>query len=238
MWEPLTTDGGDRVSAIDEESGEIFYIAHATIAFVCFDPKDGTWHESTKEIGLETIKHMVPGKKTYIGQLECLAAEFFLETMPADRLVGRSAMFWIDNLSAKYGLQKSYSKVEDSGRIINAFKVKQAALRLRAWFEYIPSEQNIADLPSRGAFSRMMEVIDTVSGSEWTLFSYSAVLPNFSTWDAPLSALPKRHRKHHGSPVRNAAGVRFQPKLLRVRPSRRSSPRGLRAVAFGGEGTF
>ena len=125
--------------------GGVFYIAKATIAFVCFDPRDNTWHESTKSVGIKVLRHMVPGKQTYIGQLECLAAEFVLETMPADRLVGRSAIFWIDNLSAKYGLQKAYSKVEDSGRIINAFKVKQAALRLRCWFEYIPSEQNIAD---------------------------------------------------------------------------------------------
>ncbi len=77
--------------------------------------------------------------------------------------------------------------------------MKQAALRLRAWFEYIPSEQNIADLPSRGAFEQMMEVIDAVSSSEWTLFSYESVLPDFSSWDAPLAALPRRRRKHHGS---------------------------------------
>ena len=87
----------------------------------------------------------------------------FYDDMPADRLVGRSAIFWIDNLSAKYGLQKAYSKVEDSGRIINAFKVRQTTLRLRCWFEHIPSEQNIADLPSRGDYTRMMEVIDEVS---------------------------------------------------------------------------
>ena len=199
MWEPLKHEGGRLVSAVDEETGELFYIAKATIAFVCFDPSDGTWHESSRVIGFDVIRHMVPGKKTYIGQLECLAAEFFLETMPADRLAGRSAIFWIDNLAAKYGLQKAYSKVEDSGRVINAFKVKQAALRLRCWFEYVPSEQNIADLPSRGAYSRMLEVIDAVSSGEWTLFSYAAVLPNFSTWDAPLASLPSRKRSRHGS---------------------------------------
>jgi hypothetical protein len=199
MWEPLKDDGGRRASAIDEETGALFYIARATIAFVCFDPKDGTWHDSHHHVDFDTIRHMVPGKKTYIGQLECLGAEFFLETMPADRLAGRSAIFWIDNLSAKYGLQKGYSKVDDSGRIINAFKVKQAALRLRCWFEYIPSEQNIADLPSRGAFARMMEVIDAVTGFEWILFSYTAILPSFSTWDAPLASLPSRKRARHGS---------------------------------------
>ena len=74
---------------------------------------------------------MVPGKQTYIGEREYLLAEFFLDAMPADRLINRSAISWIDDLAAEYSLQKAYSKVEDSGRIINAFKVKQAALRLR-----------------------------------------------------------------------------------------------------------
>lgn len=132
MWAPLRDSRGSQVSAIDEETGDVFCIASAVIAFICFDPRDGTWHELSKKIGIKTLRYMVPGKKTYIGQLEILAAEFFLETMPADRLRGRSAMFWIDNLSAKYGLQKAYSRVEDSGRIIDAFKVKQAVLNLRA----------------------------------------------------------------------------------------------------------
>ena len=68
MWEPLKDDDGHRVSAIDEETGDVFYIAQAVIAFVCFDPKDGTWHDSSMQIGIDTIRHMVPGKQTYIGQ--------------------------------------------------------------------------------------------------------------------------------------------------------------------------
>ena len=199
MWEPLSTGGSDRASAIDAETGEVFYIARAAVAFVCYDPVGNVWYESSKSIGLKTIKLMVPGKKTYIGQLEMLAEMFVLESLPAEVLVGRSAMFWIDNLSAKYGLQKAYAKVEDSGRILNAFKIKRAALNLRCWFEYVPSKQNVADLPSRGDFAGMREVIDAVSASGWTLFSLKAVLPNFSTWDAPLAVLPRRSRKRHGS---------------------------------------
>ena len=96
-------------------------------------------------------------------------------------------------------LQKGYSRVEDSGRIINAFKVKRASLMLRAWFEYVPSEQNVADLPSRGAFHRMMEVIDAVSGAEWTLFEHTMVLPKFESWLAPVDLLPSRVRHRSGS---------------------------------------
>ena len=51
MWEPLKDSGGRRAYALDEESGELFYIANATVAFVCFGPADNTWHESSKKIG-------------------------------------------------------------------------------------------------------------------------------------------------------------------------------------------
>ena len=199
MWEALKDDSGGLVSVLDEETGHLFYLGKAVIAFLCFDPSDSTWHTSHCHIGIDVIRQLVPGKKTYIGQLESLAAAFVLETLPADRLQGRSAIFWIDNLSAKYGLQKGYSRVEDSGRIINSFKIKQASLQLRSWFEYVPSEQNVADLPSRGAFDRMFEVIDAVMGAEWICFTYSAVLPKFSTWLAPLASIPKRARTRSGS---------------------------------------
>ena len=106
---------------------------------------------------------------------------------------------WIDNLAAKYGLQKGYSKVADSGRIINAFRLKQAALSMRIWFEWVPSEQNIADLPSRGKESELFQIFDAVSeevsGGEWECYEWEMVLPNFSTWIAPLAEYRRQKRR-------------------------------------------
>ena len=101
-------------TAVDSDTGETFYIADAAIAFVVFDPMDQTWHTCYASIDREVIRMMVPGKKTYIGQLEVLAATAVLSSMPDDRLLGRNSLLWIDNLAAKYGLQKGYSKVDDS----------------------------------------------------------------------------------------------------------------------------
>ena len=198
MWEALTDDSGDLVCVVDDDGRE-FYLGDAVIAFLCFDPLSGVWHTASLQITLDVIRKLVPRKKTYIGQLEALAAACVLETLPADVLRGRAAIFWIDNLAAKFGLQKGYSRVEDSGRIVNAFKVKQASLCLRTWFEYVPSEQNVADLPSRGAFQRMLDVIEAVSGAEWTVFEYAMVLPKFESWLAPLGSLSSRTRNRSGS---------------------------------------
>ena len=103
---------------------------------------------------------------------------------------------WIDNLSAKYGLQKGYSKVPDSGRIINAFRIKQAALGMRIWFEYIPTKQNIADLPSRGKLCELFEVYNALSaGGEWEEVVYSdCKVPEFSSWNVPPPQQRKRGR--------------------------------------------
>jgi hypothetical protein len=203
MWEPLETDTGGLVEAVDDD-GNVFYIAKACIAFTVFDPVTKVWHKSEKEIGIDVIRQMVPGKKTYIGQLEALAPTALLHTMPDSILKGRKAMMWVDNLAAKYGLQKGYSKVADSGRIINAFRLKQAALGMRVWFEWIPSEQNIADLPSRGKASELYRIFDAVSeeisGGEWECYEWDMVIPDFSSWTAPLAELRGgKRRKHHGS---------------------------------------
>ena len=162
------------------------------------------WHRAHKEIGIDFIRHMVPGKKTYIGQLEAAAAASVLETLPPDMLQDRQVMMWIDNLSAKYGLQKGYSKVADSGRIVNAFGVKRAALRCDIWFEYVPSEQNIADLPSRGRLAELEVIMELVSGSDWECVYYPELkLPDVSSWSAHLRAVRAigggSPRRAHGS---------------------------------------
>jgi hypothetical protein len=203
MWELHKSPSGDMVQIVDEESGDTFYSAKAAIAFVVFDPSDRTWHECHAQIGMDVIRLMVPGKKSYIGQLEALAAAAVLSSMPTDRTAGKRMLFWIDNLAAKYGLQKGYSKVDDSGRIINAFKVMQANLGLRIHFEYVPSEQNVADLPSRGAFAMMREVIEMVFGSKLVrgqnFFEHDFVLPSFETWNSPLAKSTKKRKMRSGS---------------------------------------
>ena len=206
MWELADSVGGATVTAVDDETGELYYVADAAIAFTVFDPEDGTWHECHADVDRDVLRLMVQGKKSYIGQLEALAATAVLSSMPRKRLYGRRMLFWIDNLAAKYGLQKGYSKVDDSGRIINAFRALQSALHLRIHFEYVPSHQNLADLPSRGNFDEMFEVIYLATGVRMVshgegknFFKYDFVLPSFESWKAPLVYLASKRKRRSGS---------------------------------------
>ena len=63
----LETDTGGLVEAANDD-GRVFYIAKACIAFTVFDPATKVWHKSEMEVGIDVIKQMVPGKKTYIGR--------------------------------------------------------------------------------------------------------------------------------------------------------------------------
>ena len=101
---------------------------------------DNTWH-AVKQIGLDVIKMMVPGKKTYIGQLECLAAAAAIYSLPADRLRGMDAMMWIDNLSAKYGFNRRIQKYQ----ILGGSLMRSRSNKQRYVCEFISS----TFLPSR-----------------------------------------------------------------------------------------
>ena len=56
---------------------------------------------------------------------------------------------WIDNQSAEAALCKGYSRVVDSARLVHMFHAWAAAAQASVWFEFVPTDQNVADDPSR-----------------------------------------------------------------------------------------
>ena len=87
-------------------------------------------------------------RKQQIGQLEILAALVPYLSMPAT-LAGRDVVHWIDNTSAKAALVHGYSGAPDSSRLVHALHAYNLGLRARPWFEYVRSQANPADEPSR-----------------------------------------------------------------------------------------
>ena len=64
------------MEAIDEDTGESFFVAQATVAFAVFDPDQSMWFHGYRDVDRSVLQLMVQGKKTYIGQLEALAYSF------------------------------------------------------------------------------------------------------------------------------------------------------------------
>jgi len=79
-----------------------------------------------RDVGIDIIRQLVPGKKTYIGQLQALAAAAVVHSLPEEWLRGRDGYMWIDNMGAKYNLQKGSARKEDSARIVDSFAKRVA----------------------------------------------------------------------------------------------------------------
>ena len=89
---------------------------------------------------------------TYICQYELIAAVCAYLTFP-ELLRGRPIHHFVDNQPALSGLIKGSSGLPDSALIIHAFYTEVAALGCRPWLNFVYSEDNGSDIPSR-AFGR------------------------------------------------------------------------------------
>ena len=130
---------------------------------------------------LDAFREVDRHKKQYIGQLELLAAVVAYTTFP-EELRGRHVVHWVDNESAVYGLVKGYSGSPDSARVINLYHACITQLGVTPWVEYVHTDDNLADDPSRGEFSLLL----VLGGSG----SYrAAVVPPVRSLTGPLLPL-------------------------------------------------
>jgi hypothetical protein len=95
---------------------------------------------------LDAIKE----RQTYIAQFELMAAITPFISLPRDWFEGYPVELWVDNAGAVGALIKGYSGVPDCARIVNMFHFAFARLGAASlYIDYVPSESNPADVPSR-----------------------------------------------------------------------------------------
>jgi len=115
-------------------------------------------------------------QKTYIAQLEVVGGVAAYFTF-AERVKGRDVNHFIDNTVALSGLVHGYARKLDLARMVNAFHLQMAGLRANAYYEFVPSLANIADLPSRNEF----ELLEQLGGRRVDI-----VFPPAADWLGPL----------------------------------------------------
>jgi hypothetical protein len=121
----------------------------------------------------EQLLSALEARKQQIGQLELAAAAAAYYSL-GDSLAGREVIHFVDNSAAVAGLAKSYSSKPDSARIIHAFQAVAVSLKCHVHFQWVASEANVADLPSRGHF----DFLEQELGSSDVGFK----LPSVSEW--------------------------------------------------------
>ena len=138
----------------------------ARIGFVIYDPEnprpdDPTyahepWSFSDRVLTADEMALFAP-RKQQVGQLEVLAGVAPYMSCPG-QLRGRDVIHFIDNTGALFGLTKGYYGEVDGARLVHAFHATTAAIDSNVWFEWVASVANIADLPSRGEFDKLLEM--------------------------------------------------------------------------------
>ena len=74
----------------------------------------------------------------------------------------------IDNSSAVAAAVKGYSYAADSARIVHGLHASLLALGVRAWFEYVRTDANVSDKPSREDLSTACYALGEVMGEAIT----------------------------------------------------------------------
>ena len=69
----------------------------------------------------------------------------------------------MDNTGALSNLIHGYASRPDCGRLVNALHLALAALQMQTWFEWVPSKENVADVPSREDSD--LELIEILEGA-------------------------------------------------------------------------
>ena len=121
------------------------------LGFVVYHPTLGRRYASApapKEWAV--LFDRIKKRDTYIGQFELAAAITPFLSLPAEWFKGRPVELWIDNSGAVGALIKGYSGIPDCARIVNTFHFAVAKLGATSlWIDYVPTDSNPADIPSR-----------------------------------------------------------------------------------------
>ena len=77
-------------------------------------------------------------------------------------LAGRRVRIWCDNVGGEHALKTGSAKATDHNLIVHGIWLHATRSGYSLWIERVASHENIADLPSRGAF----DVLDSL-GAAW-----------------------------------------------------------------------
>ena len=128
-------------------------------------------------------------RKTYIAELEALAAVAVYTTFPT-LFLGRKVNHFIDNTVALSALVHGYAGKPDLAKITNVFYMQALGLRASVYFDYVASKANIADLPSRREFDKLKAELAGLDVRSTP--SAALAVPDVSSWEQPLRSWSDR----------------------------------------------
>jgi len=156
----------------------------ARIAFFIYDPHLHVCVYGTMVLPLWFYAFFAPDKATYIMQAELVAAVCAYISCP-HLLRDRPVWHFIDNTGALSCLIHGYAGQEDCAHFVNAFHMTLLGIRSQCYFEFVKSEANIADWPTR---EDKFHLIPRCA------IRVPVVLPSQADWLGPLSDWTEKSR--------------------------------------------
>ena len=161
---PIYDDGQPPVVIYTDASfhRESDYTPVSHMGYQIIDPGDHTRNilpailHRDRALTTEELMSFSHHKKTLIMQAE-IAAAGWAYFSNVERLRGRRVIHFIDNTGALSAMLYGYARKIDCARMVNSFHLLLASLQLRVYFEWVPSEANTSDLPSRAMEAGAME---------------------------------------------------------------------------------
>jgi hypothetical protein len=126
---------------------------------------DGDTLVYSTDVPAEVVDTWAP-RGSYINLGELLAGPVLLHLL-GHRLKGRAIMWFVDNIAAAAAMSRAASSSRDGSHLAGMMALSLIALRARAWFEYIESASNPADILSRDAYDSPV-VQDHLASKRWT----------------------------------------------------------------------
>ena len=162
------------------------------------------------KVSQEFIREFLKPGKTYIGQLELLAAVSVYYSIDPSELRDRKVIHWIDNTGALAAMVKGYARKTDCARIVHAFSALVIRLGVSTWFEYVRTKANLADLPSREGLQGYEQFEDTEFAPALGSTRVEMHLPPMHAWANPFGDWidSARADKAKAKPARRKEGKR------------------------------
>ena len=118
---------------------------------------DGLWHYTDGAPSAEIMKRFVERADNQITSLEMLAISMAIATF-SQELHGRKVIVWSDNSGAEAATVKGAAKAWDHNQVIHEVWYQALENRTWLWIERVPSDDNVADLPSREEYQLLQDL--------------------------------------------------------------------------------
>ena len=117
------------------------------VAFIAFLPNGSTVYAPV--VVPQELLALFGEREKYINPLETLALCGTYFSLPINSFAGCAILHFGDNTGANFGAIRGYSPCHDVGLMLLAFNLRIAIAGARPHIDFVPTAQNIADLPTK-----------------------------------------------------------------------------------------